>query len=117
VGGGEHTGRVARDQRTLSLRLLPEPPSRNRRRRVEHHADLAAQLTVRALRLALSGAGNPHHHAIALARLADGDRGAVLRALHRVDGADGGADARARTLLVRALERLDAAAHDERRPA
>jgi hypothetical protein len=105
------------DERTLSL--LPEPPSRTRTRahRAGHAPDLAAQLTVRALRLALSGAGDPNHHAIALARLARGDRGAVLHALARVDGEDGGVDARARALLTKALERLDAPALDERRPA
>jgi hypothetical protein len=100
-----------------TLSLLPEPPSRMRTRRVAHRPDLAAQLTVRALRLALSDAGDPNHHAIALARLAAGDRAAVLRALQRVDGEVDGADSRARVLLAKALERLDAAALDERRPA
>jgi hypothetical protein len=103
------------NERTLSL--LPEPPFRTRTRRVAHRPDLAAQLTVRALRLALSDTGDPSHHAIALARLAAGDRAAVLRALQRVDGDDGGADSRARMLLAKALERLDAAALHERRPA
>jgi hypothetical protein len=100
-----------------TLSLLPEPPSRTRTRRVAHRPDLAAQLTVRALRLALRDTSDPSLHVIALARLAGGDRAALLRALQRVDGDDGGADSRARTLLAKALERLDAATLDERRPA
>ncbi|HEY7134461.1 MAG TPA: hypothetical protein VIB48_05295 [Acidimicrobiia bacterium] len=98
-----------------TLSLLPEPPSRTRR--VARHPDLAAQLTVRALRLALSEGGGPLRHVTALERLARGDRAALLRALQRVDGEDEGVDARARTLLTKTLERLDAAAFDERRPA
>jgi hypothetical protein len=98
-----------------TLSLLPEPPSGSRR--VGHRADLAAQLTVRALRLALSDAGDSTGHVVALARLARGDRAALLRALQRVDGGEDGVDARARTLLTKALARLDPAALDERRPA
>jgi hypothetical protein len=106
------------NERTLSL--LPEPPSRARRHRVTHHADLSAQLTVRALRLALSDSDACPDHVVALARLARGDRNALLRALQRVDGdggEGGGVDIRARTLLTKALERVDATAFDERQLA
>ena len=78
------------------------------------------QLTVRALGLALSDTDVRHDYVVALARLARGDRNALLRALQRVDGEgeDGrGVDARARALLAKALERLDATAFEERRLA
>lgn len=104
---------MAERDRTLSFLAAPGPVVARERGR-----DVAARLTLRALRSALDPDGDPAAAAAVLARLAGTDRVAILRAMRRIDGGDGAVDARARDLLERALRRVEEhAALATRRPA
>lgn len=104
---------MAERDRTLSFLPAPAPVVARERGR-----DVAARLTLRALRSALDPDVDRAAAAIVLARLAGTDRLAVLRAMRRIDGGDGAVDARARDLLERALRRVEQhAALAGRRPA
>jgi hypothetical protein len=91
-------------ERGRNLSFLPDPAPAAPR---DRGRDVAARLTLRALRYALDAECDARVASAGLARLADTDRLAVLRAMRRIDGEDGAVDARARRLLERALRRVD----------
>ena len=98
---GQASGMAERDR---NLSFLPDPaPVMSRDRGL----DVAARLTLRALRYALDAETDELAASVVLARLAGADRRALLRAMRRIDGEDGAVDARARRLLERALRRTD----------